>query len=151
MPTLHTITRLLGLRSPHRHDRIMRAAHGATWNPESQTTRATGLFGRIRRRDWHDHALAAQLRVLAAGPAHPDRIAEPNTAAAEVDVPACPHCLDRYSNAAQCCPAHIYSFISRYQAELWAGRPLTDDELERLAEGIPFSSIPDAIVNGWNH
>lgn len=35
--------------------------------------------------------------------------------------------------------------ITREQAEHWAGRPLSDEDLERLDEAIPFSSIPDAI------
>ncbi|WP_165759258.1 MULTISPECIES: hypothetical protein [Mycolicibacter] len=36
--------------------------------------------------------------------------------------------------------------ISREQASEWSGgTPLTDEEYERLAEAIPFSSIPDAI------
>lgn len=36
--------------------------------------------------------------------------------------------------------------ISREQADEWAGGPpLNDDEYERLAAAIPFSSIPDAI------
>lgn len=42
--------------------------------------------------------------------------------------------------------------ISRDQAESWAGRTLTDDEVERLEECIPNSSIPDAIgtiVSSW--
>lgn len=42
--------------------------------------------------------------------------------------------------------------ISREQAEEWAGRKLSDEEVERLSDAIPFSSIPDAIdtiVNSW--
>jgi hypothetical protein len=35
--------------------------------------------------------------------------------------------------------------ISREQAEAWAGRALTDDDLARLDEAIPNSSIPAAI------
>ena len=35
--------------------------------------------------------------------------------------------------------------ITRQQAEAWAGRSLSDDELERLERAIPLSSIPDAI------
>lgn len=35
--------------------------------------------------------------------------------------------------------------ITREQIEAWAGRSLTDDELDRLDECIPHSSIPDAI------
>lgn len=42
--------------------------------------------------------------------------------------------------------------ISREQAEAWCGRTLSDDDVERLEEAIPNSSIPDAvdvIVNSW--
>lgn len=42
--------------------------------------------------------------------------------------------------------------ITREQAESWAGRALSDDELERLSDAIPNSSIPDAvdtIVSSW--
>lgn len=35
--------------------------------------------------------------------------------------------------------------ITREQLAAWAGRALTDDEVERLDECIPNSSIPDAI------
>jgi len=35
--------------------------------------------------------------------------------------------------------------LTRGQLEEWAGRPLTDDQLDRLASSIPKSSIPDAI------
>lgn len=35
--------------------------------------------------------------------------------------------------------------ITAEQASSWAGRPLTADELDRLCEAIPHSSIPDAI------
>lgn len=35
--------------------------------------------------------------------------------------------------------------ITRGQLEDWAGRRLTDDEVERLDECIPNSSIPEAI------
>lgn len=35
--------------------------------------------------------------------------------------------------------------LTREQIESWAGRSLTDDEMERLDECIPHSSIPDAI------
>ncbi|MFB1299594.1 hypothetical protein ACAG24_029235 [Mycobacterium sp. pW049] len=39
------------------------------------------------------------------------------------------------------------------QASSWAGRPLTADELDRLSEAIPHSSIPEAIdtiVASWD-
>lgn len=35
--------------------------------------------------------------------------------------------------------------LSRGQLEAWAGRALTDDELSRLEDAIPNSSIPDAV------
>lgn len=35
--------------------------------------------------------------------------------------------------------------ITAEQASSWAGRALTADEIDRLAEAIPHSSIPDAI------
>ncbi len=37
------------------------------------------------------------------------------------------------------------SLITREQLECWAGRPLTDWDLDRLDESIPHSSIPAAI------
>lgn len=36
--------------------------------------------------------------------------------------------------------------ISPEQANSWAGRDLTPDEVDRLAEAIPHSSIPEAIA-----
>lgn len=36
--------------------------------------------------------------------------------------------------------------LSRDQLEVWAGRELTDDEVDRLEEDIPNSSIPKAIA-----
>lgn len=44
--------------------------------------------------------------------------------------------------------------ITREQLECWAGRPLTVDDLSRLDEAIPCSSIPEAIgaiVEGMDH
>lgn len=35
--------------------------------------------------------------------------------------------------------------LSRFQLEEWAGYPLTDEHVDRLAAAIPKSSIPDAI------
>ena len=37
--------------------------------------------------------------------------------------------------------------ITREQIECWAGRTLTDDEISRLDDCIPNSSIPDAIAD----
>lgn len=36
-------------------------------------------------------------------------------------------------------------FLTREQLEAWAGRRLSDDDLGRLDEAIPNSSIPEAI------
>ncbi|MGW4720856.1 hypothetical protein [Nocardia sp. NPDC004260] len=38
------------------------------------------------------------------------------------------------------------SLITREQAESWAGRALSDDEMDRLDDAIPNSSIPEAIA-----
>lgn len=35
--------------------------------------------------------------------------------------------------------------LTIHQLEAWAGRELTDEDVERLDECIPNSSIPDAI------
>ena len=35
--------------------------------------------------------------------------------------------------------------LTRFQLEEWAGYPLTDDQVDRLASAIPKSSIPEAI------
>ncbi|MGY2116673.1 hypothetical protein ACW9HR_22435 [Nocardia gipuzkoensis] len=34
---------------------------------------------------------------------------------------------------------------TKSEAEAWAGRPLTAEEMDRLDDDIPNSSIPDAI------
>lgn len=36
--------------------------------------------------------------------------------------------------------------LTRHQLEAWAGRTLTDDEVGRLDDAIPNSSIPDAVA-----
>lgn len=36
-------------------------------------------------------------------------------------------------------------FLTRDQIECWVGRRLTDDEVDRLDDAIPHSSIPEAI------
>ncbi|MFB7837814.1 hypothetical protein ACWIGW_44765 [Nocardia brasiliensis] len=38
-----------------------------------------------------------------------------------------------------------WQLITREQAESWAGRPLSDEEMDRLDDAIPNSSIPEAI------
>ncbi len=35
--------------------------------------------------------------------------------------------------------------VTRDQLEAWAGRELTDEEVTRLDDAIPNSSIPDAV------
>ncbi|MEU8327331.1 hypothetical protein [Micromonospora sp. NPDC048839] len=40
---------------------------------------------------------------------------------------------------------HLTVSITREQLESWAGRTLTDDEVYRLDDCVPDSSIPDAI------
>lgn len=35
--------------------------------------------------------------------------------------------------------------LTREQLESWSGGPLTDDDLERLEDAIPNSSIPEAV------
>jgi hypothetical protein len=45
------------------------------------------------------------------------------------------------------------ALITAEQAAHWAGRPLVVDDVQRLAECIPHSSIPDAIgeiVASWD-
>lgn len=47
---------------------------------------------------------------------------------------------------------HTQALISREQAQAWAGRHLSDDDLGRLRGCIPHSSIPDAIgaiIGSW--
>lgn len=41
--------------------------------------------------------------------------------------------------------ADVTSLITREQLESWAGRPLDEDDLDRLDDAIPNSSVPDAI------
>jgi hypothetical protein len=46
-------------------------------------------------------------------------------------------------------PAPTYRpgvIISRDQLEAWAGRPLTNEQVERLDRAIPHSSIPEAVA-----
>lgn len=35
--------------------------------------------------------------------------------------------------------------ITHKELEAWAGRPLTPEDMEKIAQAIPWSSIPDAI------
>lgn len=44
--------------------------------------------------------------------------------------------------------------ITRDQIETWAGRSLSDDELDRLDEALPHSTLPDTvglIVDGFEY
>lgn len=41
--------------------------------------------------------------------------------------------------------ANVAPLMTHTQLESWAGRPLTDDDIDRLGEAIPHSSIPEAI------
>ena len=43
-------------------------------------------------------------------------------------------------------PALVPVILTRYQVDAWAGRDLTCDEVDRLTEAIPNSSIPDAVA-----
>jgi hypothetical protein len=36
--------------------------------------------------------------------------------------------------------------IAREQLEAWAGRPLSDDEVQRVADSLPNASVPEAIA-----
>jgi len=113
--------------APDRHG-VMRWADEATWIPEPQPTWTTGLFGRPRRADWRNHALAAASQVCYLA----RRVAQLQ------------HQIDAADAAA---------LISGAQADAWAGRPLTNDEIDRLSNCIPQSSIPDAvntIVSSWD-
>jgi len=50
-------------------------------------------------------------------------------------------------------PTVAPALITAEQAAHWAGRPLVVDDVQRLAECIPHSSIPDAIgeiVASWD-
>lgn len=40
----------------------------------------------------------------------------------------------------------IATWQTREQIEDWAGSPLTNEQIARIDEAIPFSSIPDAIA-----
>lgn len=41
--------------------------------------------------------------------------------------------------------ADVASLINHEQLESWAGRPLNENDLDRLDDAIPNSSIPEAI------
>lgn len=42
-------------------------------------------------------------------------------------------------------PMSFTVLIDRDQAARWAGRPLSDEDLERLAKALPGSTVPEAI------
>ena len=106
----------------------MRRPNGDVWIPQPEPPGRTGLFGRARHTDWENHVLAAasQVRYLA-------RHSE---------------LLQRALDAAAAQP-----LITDDQAAQWAGRPLTAEDIERLADAVQHSSIPEAIdtiVSSWD-
>lgn len=62
-------------------------------------------------------------------------------------------CSDRYGDECKCsCHADGIT-LTRDQLESWAGRALTDEEVQWLDGNISLSSIPEAIenmVSGWD-
>lgn len=50
-------------------------------------------------------------------------------------------------------PVRVGILLTRNQIEAWASRPLSDEDVARLGNAIPLSSIPDAvdtIVSSWD-
>jgi hypothetical protein len=54
-------------------------------------------------------------------------------------------CSDQYGESCMCSCHAVTIEITRDQLESWAGRELSDEEVEALDVAIPESSIPDAI------
>lgn len=54
-------------------------------------------------------------------------------------------CSDPYGEECNCSCHGLGIELSRDQLEAWAGRELSDEEVEALDEAIPNSSIPEAI------
>lgn len=54
-------------------------------------------------------------------------------------------CSDRYGDECQCSCHALDITLTRDQLEAWAGRELSDEEVEALDTAIPQSSIPDAV------
>lgn len=62
-------------------------------------------------------------------------------------------CSDAYGEECMCSCHALGITLTRDQLESWAGRELTDDEVEHLDTHIGESSIPEAvgeIVRGWD-
>lgn len=62
-------------------------------------------------------------------------------------------CSDPYGESCMCSCHAVGITLTRDQLESWAGRELTDDEVETLDTVLPESSIPEAIgeiVRGWD-
>jgi hypothetical protein len=54
-------------------------------------------------------------------------------------------CSDQYGESCQCSCHALDITLTRDQLESWAGRELSDEEVEALDTAIPQSSIPDAV------
>ena len=54
-------------------------------------------------------------------------------------------CSDQYGDECNCSCHAVTIEITRDQLESWAGRELSDEEVEALDTAIPESSIPEAI------
>ena len=62
-------------------------------------------------------------------------------------------CSDQYGESCMCSCHALGITLTRDQLESWAGRALSDEEVETLDIAIPESSIPQAvaeIVSGWD-
>ena len=61
-------------------------------------------------------------------------------------------CSDPYGESCMCSCHALGITLTRDQLEAWAGRALTDEEVEDLDRDIPNSSVPEAIstiVDFW--
>jgi hypothetical protein len=62
-------------------------------------------------------------------------------------------CSDPYGESCMCSCHALGIELTRDQLEAWAGRVLSDEEVEALDTAIPESSIPEAvaeIIGGWD-
>lgn len=62
-------------------------------------------------------------------------------------------CSDPYGESCMCSCHAVGITLTRDQLESWAGRELSDEEVETLDTVLPESSIPEAIgeiVQGWD-
>ncbi len=48
-------------------------------------------------------------------------------------------------------PARVGVTLTREDIEEWAGRPLTDEEVARLDDALPYSSVPEAVATIVGH